>query len=478
MRAAAGGLLALTLLRLAVAAVTPLAPDEAYYWVWSRALAPGYLDHPPMVALWIRAGTEVFGASPLGVRLLGPLSVALASWMLADTAERMFPGRRAGLNAALLLNATLLVGVGSVIMTPDTPLLFFWTAAIWALARLLTGRGGAFSGAWWLAAGVFAGCASTSKYTGALLWLGIGLWLLVSPAVRPWIFRVSPWAGAILGGLIFLPVVWWNEAHGWAGFLRQGGRVSDWRPERAAAFLAELLGGQIGLVTPGIWLLCVAGLLLAARRSWRTRDPVWTLLACLSLPAVLIFTQHAIGDRVQGNWPAIIYPAAVIAAAALVTPPWPRLRVPSAVLGFAITGLVYLQAITGLIPLPPTKDPTARLAGWDALAAAVEAARREAGAEFVVADSYALAAELAWTLPPGIRVVSTERRWHFTALPIVPLDGVPGLLVHPFRAGDPDPSLAAEPRGEVVRSRGNEMIERYTLFRAVRIPAAAELPRP
>jgi len=39
-------------LRLVVAASIPLVPDEAYYWVWSRALAPGYPDHPPMVALW------------------------------------------------------------------------------------------------------------------------------------------------------------------------------------------------------------------------------------------------------------------------------------------------------------------------------------------------------------------------------------------------------------------------------------------
>src|SRR5689334_3017812 len=47
------GLAALTLVRLGVAAWAPLAPDEAYYWVWSRSLAPGFLDAPPMVALWI-----------------------------------------------------------------------------------------------------------------------------------------------------------------------------------------------------------------------------------------------------------------------------------------------------------------------------------------------------------------------------------------------------------------------------------------
>ncbi len=75
------------------------------------------------------------GDTPLGIRLLGPLSAAVASVLLADAADRLLPGRRAGLMAAALLNATLLLGVGAVIMTPDTPLLFFWTCCLWALAR-------------------------------------------------------------------------------------------------------------------------------------------------------------------------------------------------------------------------------------------------------------------------------------------------------------------------------------------------------
>ncbi|HEY5300664.1 MAG TPA: glycosyltransferase family 39 protein, partial [Acetobacteraceae bacterium] len=89
-------LLALTLVRLAIADLAPLAPDEAYYWVWSRALAPGYLDAPPMVALWVRAGTALAGDGALGIRLLGPLSGALGSILLWDAAERLLPGRRAG----------------------------------------------------------------------------------------------------------------------------------------------------------------------------------------------------------------------------------------------------------------------------------------------------------------------------------------------------------------------------------------------
>ena len=183
---------ALTVVRLLVADWVPLAPDETYYWIWSRALAPGYLDHPPMVALWIKAGSALAGQTALGLRLLGPLAMALASWLVYDAATRMFADRRAAAAAVLLLNGTLLLGVGSIIMTPDSPLLFFWTATLWAMIRLIrSGRGG-----WWLVAGIAAGLALASKYTGAFLWLGIGAWTLGVPEGRAWLRRWRPPAKA------------------------------------------------------------------------------------------------------------------------------------------------------------------------------------------------------------------------------------------------------------------------------------------
>src|SRR3954454_14166439 len=356
---------ALTVIRLGVAAVTPLAPDETYYWVWSQALAPGYLDHPPMVALWIRAGTALAGQTALGLRLLGPLAAALASWALYDAARILFPGSRAGLVAVLLLNATLLLGVGSVIMTPDTPLLVFWTATLWAVARLATGG----VEAWWLAAGLFGGLALASKYTALLLWFGVGLWVLLVPAMRPWLRRWQPWAACLLGLMVFAPVLAWNAAHGWAVFLRQGGRVTDWQPMRAPGFLAELAGSQLGLATPLVFVLCMAGLVAPARHAWRNRDPAWSLLGALSVPPVLVFLQHAIGDRVQGNWPAIIYPALMLAAAAWVMERGRRDWIGASALGVVITVLVYLQAAFALVPLPSALDPIAlRLHGWNTLA--------------------------------------------------------------------------------------------------------------
>ncbi len=478
---ALGALGALTLARLIVAASAPLAPDEAYYWIWSRHLQGGYLDGPPMVALWIRAGTWIAGDGAFGIRLLGPLSAALGSYLLWRSGEALLPGRHAGLVAAALLNATLLFGVGAVIMTPDTPLLFFWVCCLWALAEFMQDRNG-----WWLtAAGVFAGFALASKYTAALLVLGAALWLLLTPTLRGWLLNPAPWWGVLFGAQAFVPVVNWNRAHGWASFSKQGGRVADWHPARAARFLGELVAGQVGLATPLVFLLCAAGVVLAVRLAWRRRDPAWTLLAVMTLPAVAVFVQHAMGDRVQGNWPAIVYPAAAIAAAGLEGRIWHRLHSPAVALGLVITAAVYVQAVAAPFPLPVRLDPTAlQLAGWRGLAAQVEAARVRAGASFVASDEYAEAAELARNLPPGVMVIGVEPRWALFDLRRPDIAGQTGILVRSARRG-PDfgraPWAEVQAIGEAVRSRDGEPIERFDLFRVVAGPAAtpeAALPRP
>lgn len=472
-------LAAVTALRLVLAAVLPLAPDEAYYWVWSRTLQPGYLDHPPMVAVFIAAGTALAGETALGVRLMAPLSMALGSVLLARAAEDLFPGRHAGPWAAALLNATLLAGLGGVTMTPDTPLLLFWTAALWAAARLHRTQ----DGRWWLAVGAFAGLALASKYTAVLFGAGLVLWLVIDPAMRRWLARWQVWAGGAAALVVFAPVVAWNAAQGWASFAKQGGRAGD--GGLALRFLGELIGSQVGLATPLVFVLCAAGAGAAALAWWRRRDAAALLLAALVLPGAALFLWQATGSRVQGNWPAVLYPAAAIAAAALLRAPgWLRLRVPALVLGAVMTGAVYLQAVAAPLPLPRRSDPTlARLGGWPGFTAAVSAAAEREGAAFVAAEEYGLASVLAFRLPRDRVVVAMDPRWRFFALPR-PLSGVTGLLVRSERRGEGPPLWpGAEPlpEGRLLRSRDGVEAEAYRLFRVTTgagQPPAAVLPRP
>src|SRR5882724_159108 len=133
--------LALVVLRLVAAAFTPLTFDEAYYWMWSKSLAGGYYDHPPMVAFVIRLGTLIAGDTALGVRLVSVLLALPMSWAVYQAAAVLF-GQRVAATATILLNVTLMAAVGTMIVTPDAPLLVTSSFVLFFLAKVLeTGRG-------------------------------------------------------------------------------------------------------------------------------------------------------------------------------------------------------------------------------------------------------------------------------------------------------------------------------------------------
>src|SRR5258708_26520602 len=99
---------ALVALRLVAAAWTPLTFDEAYYWMWSKHLAGGYYDHPPMVAAVIRLGTMIARDTELGVRLVSVLLALPMSWAVDRPAAILFRGRRVASPPTLLLNAPMM----------------------------------------------------------------------------------------------------------------------------------------------------------------------------------------------------------------------------------------------------------------------------------------------------------------------------------------------------------------------------------
>ncbi len=405
--ALAFGLLILTAARLWLAAVLPLTPDEAYYAVWSHHVQGGYLDHPFMVAVWIRIGTWLCGDNPLGVRVLGPLSVVPGSVLLVQAARRLCGDITYGLRAVWLLNATLMIGLGCATMTPDTPLVFFVTLALYALSYAVTVKDRVAQGLWWCAVGGALGLGFDSKYTAVLLAVSIAGAVLSN---KHWRWKFAPWCAVPVFLGCIAPVLLWNAAHHWASFLKQGGRTSDWHPARAFQFLGELLGGQIGLATPLIFVVFVLGLRVAYRR--RAEFGPWVLCWMALLP-LGVFVQHAIGDRVQANWPAVLYPVWALAGGLSA---W---RIRGAVIsGVVIFGVVVTHAVTHWPALPPTKDPVTRqTGGWAAFNATVIARAQAVNADAIAVDDYGVASEVkrsSMTLP----VIGLDPRWHFLGRPL------------------------------------------------------------
>ena len=144
-------------MRLWAASNSGLFFDEAYYWHWSTNLMPGYFDHPPMVALFIRAGTLLFGDTSLGVRFGTALTAPLGAWATWAIALELSGSRRVAAWAAIfssLTGAALL----SVAVFPDEPMVLFWLVATLALVKVH--KGGAPW--WWIIAGVAIGLSGDS----------------------------------------------------------------------------------------------------------------------------------------------------------------------------------------------------------------------------------------------------------------------------------------------------------------------------
>ena len=461
--------LALVALRLLAAAFTPITFDEAYYWMWSKHLAGGYYDHPPMVALVIRLGTLIAGDTQLGVRLVSILLALPMSWAIYEATSVLFGGRRVAATATILFNATLMVAVGTMIVTPDAPLLVASSFLLLSLAKVLrTGRG-----AWWLAVGVAAGCALLSKYTALFFGPAILIWLIVVPKLRHWL--ISPWLylGGLVAAAMFAPVVWWNADHNWVSFIKQMGRarMEDFRP----AYIAELIPTQFVFATPVVWLLGVMGLYaLYQRRAGALA--VRVLVNTMFWTIVVYFVWHALHARVEANWFAPVYPAfAVAAAVAAHLVDWApreqrvvdfcrRWAAPGGIVMFA---LLVVQANTGLLS-GYRRDATVRSVGvgWRETASEIEKVRARVDAACVLAPDYGTVGWLAFYLPKGTCVAQQSQRIRWVNMPEPSAAQLAGKLLYVRdvnQAALKDAFARVDKVAEVTRSRGPLLIETYAL---------------
>jgi hypothetical protein len=463
---------ALVALRLVGAAWTPLTFDEAYYWMWSKHLALGYYDHPPGVAVVIRLGTLIAGDTELGVRLVSILLALPMSFAVYRTAAILFGGQRVAATATILLNVTLMAAVGTLIVTPDSPLLVASSLVLLFLAKVLeTGRG-----AWWLAVGAAVGVALLSKYTALFFGPAILIWLVSVPKLRRWLISPWPYLGGVAALAIFSPVIFWNADHHWVSFIKQIGRsrIEDFKP----LFIGELIPTQIAFATPLVFILGAMGLYALFRRDGGALA-ARALINAIFWTVVLYFMWHSLHARVEANWFAPVYPAFAIAAAVAANlTRWEKrgqrvvdfcLRWASPV-GILMFALLIVQANTGALS-GFRRDATVRSVGvgWPALAAGIEAVRVRTGAACVLAPDYGTTSWLAFYLPEGTCVVQPTQRIRWVNMPEPDPAQLSGKLLYVDEARPAvqpylkDRFARVERVAELKRMRGPLTIETYGL---------------
>jgi 4-amino-4-deoxy-L-arabinose transferase-like glycosyltransferase len=411
---------AMTVLRLTYASLLDLRTDEAYYWTWSKENVLSFLDHPPMIAWFIRFGTAIFGDTNLGVRFAGILAMLVTQLLLADIVRRVTHDVRAVVMVLLFLEAALYYGLLMAKVSPDVALIPFAIAMVWALIRLWEGG----DARWWLAAGVFGGLALLSKFTAVMLIPAVLAFMLVPDWRGRWLRSPYPWLAALIAVALFLPVLIWNAGHDWASFRFQFVRATathGW----SFRTVGDFIGLQFGLVGFISLPVVLSALATTAWRGYRRFDAVAILLStCVIIPFAYFFWR-SLTLRVGDTWPMFIWPAGFAAAAINITMlrregrpaamialavSWSRVAIVS---GIAFVVVVFFYYIATPWNFLGRADPIGGEAGYEQVVDRANAELQKIGATWIGTSDYRTYAMLRWFFGDRVPVIQINERGRY-----------------------------------------------------------------
>lgn len=467
----------MTALRIAYASLIDLRTDEAYYWTWSKEYALSFLDHPPMIAWFIRFGTAMFGDTNLGVRFGGIVAMLMTQLLLADIARRMTHDVRAIVLAVLMPEAALYYGLLMSKVAPDVALIPFAVAMIWSLVRLAESK----DQRWWLAAGLFGGLSLLSKFTVVMLLPAIVAFMLVPDWRLEQLRSPYPWLATLISIILFSPVLIWNYQHDWASFRFQAVRVTAVH-EFSLRTVGDFIGLQWGLVGFVLLPVVLSGLGLTAWRGYRNREPVAILLSTAVIVPFIYFFWKSLTLRVGDTWPMFMWPigfaAAAINVAMLSRENFPTWMIRSTIFWAntaVVAGIVMVILVAAYYVAAPWNfigraDPVGSEAGFEAVVARAEAELQKTGATWIATSDYRTYAMLRWFFGDRIPIIEVNERGRFQDFADPGMDrikGHTGLYV----AREPDQLLPLwdltgarrEPLGRVERVWRGIVMDTYTL---------------
>jgi hypothetical protein len=267
------------LLNLLQASFTELFDDEAYYWVYAKFPAWGYFDHPPMIALMIKAGSFLFPGE-LGVRFFVVISNVLSIYLI----EKLTSGRSKFLFYAICASIAL-AQIGGILAVPDLPLLFFVALFFLLYRRFIENMTLSNS----VLLGIVTSLMLYSKYQGILI-IFFTVLSNLSLFTKPQFYIVT-----ITALLLFAPHIYWQVIHDYPSvqfhlFERNEAHFSF-------SYLLEYIAGQLLITGP------IAGwLLLWSAYTAKPSDNSERALKFSFVGLYVFFLLSTFKGRVEANW--------------------------------------------------------------------------------------------------------------------------------------------------------------------------------
>ena len=297
------------LIRIIISVWLPITGDEAYFVTWGKNLDYGYYDHTPFVG-WLLAAFLGISDATWWLRLPSVLLPVFISYGIFRILEHREP-QVAGWVALSFLVAP--VNIVNVLITTDTPLVFFSFISAWYFCRAICDSHEHNKGyRYFILAGLFLGLAFFSKYFAVFLGVTYALYIMLFHRDR----RSLTGLGLVL--LMVLPFVFinlvWNYNNCWSNILfnlynRTSGEID------ILANLFKYIGILFYLFAPLLFFYVIKN-----RKQYGTlnKDKYSHLyLWMIGLPLflfLLLLTRKAIGL----HWLLSFYPFAFIAFSSLL----------------------------------------------------------------------------------------------------------------------------------------------------------------
>ncbi|MBI4825821.1 MAG: glycosyltransferase family 39 protein [Nitrospirae bacterium] len=420
-------LIALTFFRYYYIVTGPLdlSPDEAHYWEWARRLDMSYYSKGPMIAWLIGATTWMMGDSLLGVRFFAPLFLGFSSiFVYLLTMDLFHNDEKKEIKAcvtALLIQLTPLFSAYGILMTIDSPFIFFWTLSLYLFWKAVSGQGignnpptpplekggkGGFeeSSGWvWILLGISIGLGLLTKYTMAFFYICGFFFLIFSKEERRWFSRKEPYIALIVSLLVFSPVIIWNAGHDWVTLKHTAGQAHISEGFKISLkYFFDFIGSQLGVISPLVFLMMMYG---AVKNRWSFKA-VQNLrfLFWFWFPVLAFFLIKSLQGKVQANWAMHAYITAFIASADYFLNKDMRDKGLKILMASSLLILLIFAVVTyypSLIKLPVKQDPASRLQGWKELGVKTDEiyddmrSSAERGV-FIFSDKYQVSGELAF----------------------------------------------------------------------------------
>lgn len=289
-----------TLIRGLVAATVELGNDEVYYWAYAMYPDWSHFDHPPMVGWFIQLfSLNLLFDSEFFIRLASVVTMTFNTWVIYRIGKEV-KDARAGWYAALLYNASIYAFIiAGTFILPDTPLVLFWLLAFWMACRYL--RAPEPKARHILLAGLFAGLAILSKYSGAFLPVGLLLYIVLFDRKR----LRDPYLYLALGivAVCCLPILYWNLKNDFISFSFHGERVSLFGKPNLNTFGTEL-AGEFFYNNPVVYLLAIIAVVKAFRGKIAMERSALRLALCTALPLIFVFLFFSLTRSTLPHWNA------------------------------------------------------------------------------------------------------------------------------------------------------------------------------